>query len=65
MFPHFSSHGILIASIEDLLDNFTSIISFRLPKIEPPAPPPAGECDCITVSRNVRLCVLLGVLYSL
>ncbi|XP_031421796.2 protein TASOR isoform X2 [Clupea harengus] len=41
MFPHFSSHGILIASIEDLLDNFTSIISFRLPKIEPPAPPPA------------------------
>ncbi|KAG5282460.1 hypothetical protein AALO_G00056270 [Alosa alosa] len=45
MLPHFSSHGILVASMEDILDNFTSIISFSPPKMEPPAPtaPPEAE----------------------
>ncbi|XP_062396653.1 protein TASOR [Sardina pilchardus] len=45
MLPHFSSHGILVASIEDILDNFTSIISFSPLKMEPPAPtaPPEAE----------------------
>lgn len=48
MLPHFSSHGILVASIEDILDNFTDLISFTPPKNEPPAhtAPAAGERPC-------------------